>query len=55
MTVLSRKRERQWHTPGLRARLVIVAQLGRDLITQCPIGFAQLALAECKGFLDDTL
>ena len=55
MTVLSRKREHQWHTPGLRARLVIVAQLGRDLITHCPIGFAQLALAECKEFLDDTL
>ena len=35
--------------------MVIIAQLGRDLITQCPIGFAQLALTECKGFLDDTL
>ena len=36
MTVLSRQREHQWHTPGLRARLVSVVQLGRDLITHCP-------------------
>ena len=55
MTVLSRQREHQWHTPGLRARLLSVVQLGRDLLHIVHIGFAQLALRRMRGILDNAV
>ena len=42
MAMISRRGEHRWHTFRLRSPLVIVAQLGRDLATQCPIDLPTL-------------